>query len=528
VLLIACVNVANLLLAHAGTRQREMAVRAAMGASRLRIVRQLLTESLLLAAAGGLLGGLLAWWGVDGLLALSPGDLPRVDEIRLDGRVLGFTLLVSLLTGLIFGLSPAWQASGIDLTTSLKDAGHATGGAVRSRMRNALVVAEIALAMVLLVSAGLLLNSFWRLRQVNPGFDPRNVLAFRLALPDSYDKPEQWESFYRQLQTRLQEIPGVSSASVALPLPLHGDRVMSAIPPASFEIEGRPAAKSEQPVSLGYSVQPDYFRTMGIRLVKGRNFTERDNAKATPVVIINETLAHRYFPGEDPIGKRISPGGGWQTESPMREIIAVVNDVKQTALNADARPELYLPFAQDPFPYQWIVVKTEVDPRNAIGAVRTAVQSLNRDMPLFDVKPMAERFDLSIAQQRFSMALLALFAGLALVLTVVGLYGVVSCSVAQRTHEIGVRMALGAQSQDVVRLVVGQGMKFAMIGVAIGLAGAFALTRLIVNLLFNVTATDPLTFAVVAVVLIVVAGLACYVPARRATRVNPVVALRCE
>jgi putative ABC transport system permease protein len=530
VLLIACANVAGLLLARAATRQREMAVRAAIGASRGRIIRQLLTESMLLALGGGTIGGILALWGVDALLSLSPGNLPRIEEVSPDGRVLGFTLIASVVTGLVFGLSPAWHASKTDLTTTLKDGARGSaGGSGRIRGRDTLVAAQIAIAMVLLTGAGLLIHSFWRLRQVDPGFDPENVLTFRLALPDRYDQPEQWRTFYRELQTRLRAVPGVRYASAVLPLPLNGDRVMTGIPQVKFRIEGRPQTGGEQYLGEGCSVQPDYFPAMGIGLISGRAFTQHDDGDAPQVAVINESLALRFFPGEDPIGKRINTGGAWELGPPVwREIVGVVGDVRQAALNVEARPEIYLPFDQDPFPYQWVAVKTEIDPATLVGAVRAQVKAINADMPLFDVKTFDHRYHESVAQQRFNTLLLALFSVIALILTMVGLYGVVSYGVTQRTHEIGIRMALGAQASNVLRLVLKRGLSLVMIGVGTGLAASIVLTRMMSTLLFEVRATDPLTFSVVAIFLMIVALAACYVPARRATGIDPSRALRSE
>jgi putative ABC transport system permease protein len=530
VLLIACVNVAGLLLARGASRQREMAVRSALGAGRRRIIRQLLTESLILACIGGGLGALLAAWGVDALLALSPTELPGREAIGLDGRVLAFTLSLSLLTGVLFGLAPAWSASKIDLTTSLKDGARgATDGLTGRRLRGALVVAEIALALVLLAGAGLLVKSFWRLRQVDPGFDPRNVLTLRLSLDGyKYQKPAEWADWFRRLQERLQTIPGVIDASVVMPTPMHGVTMFDdfVVP---FEIEGRPLEKSESGRISGYTIQPGYFRTMGIRLVAGRDFTERDDANSPAVIILSEEFVRRYFPNENPLGKRmrmIGPFAG--PNPPWREIIGVAADVKGSRLNAAAKPEAYSAHAQNPFNETYVALKTGVDPRSVVNAVRAEVQSLHKYQAFYDVKTLDERLDASVAQPRFSMLLLALFAALALILTAVGLYGVMAYTVAQRTHEIGVRMALGAQTGDVLKLVLKQGMALALAGVAIGLVASLALTRLVEGLLFGVTATDPVTFIMIAALLVAVALLACWIPARRAAKVDPMVALKCE
>jgi putative ABC transport system permease protein len=530
VLLIACVNVASLLLTRAAMRQPEMAVRAALGAGRRRIMRQLLTESLLLAGVGGGLGMLLAAWGVDALLMLSPVDLPRAEEIGLDGRVLGFTLLVSLLTGTLVGLVPAWSAPRMDLTTSLKESARAaTDSATGQRMRSALVVAEIALSLVLLVGAGLLMKSFWRLRQVDPGFDPRNVLTLRLSLNGwKYTKPAEWADWFGRLQEQLHTIPGVRGASVVMPVPLHGLQVFESLA-FPFQIEGRPMDKNERPRVGGYGVQPGYFQTLGIRLVAGRDFTARDTADAPAVVITNQEFARRYFPGESPLGQRIRLSWSLDGTAPRwREIVGVAADVKGSRLDAAPRPEIYAPFAQDPFNEMYVAVKTDVDPHSIVSAVRAAVQSLDKYQAFYDVKTLDERLGASLAQQRFSMLLLALFAALALMLTAVGLYGVIAYAVTQRTHEIGIRMALGAQTGDVLKLILGQGLKLVALGVALGLAGALAMTGLLKSLLFEVSTTDPLTFSVIVLLLGGVALLACYIPARRAMKVDPLVALRYE
>ena len=524
VLLIACTNVANLFLAKATVRHREMAVRAALGANRARIVRQLLTESTLLALGGGLAGGLFAWWGVDALFALNPAGWPHTAEVRLDERALTFTLLVSLATGLLFGLVPAWQSAKTNLCIALQEGGR-TAPEIRggTQWRNALVVAEIALALVLLTGAGLLLNSFWRLRQVPPGFDARNVLAFRMSLPyDRYDGTQVAE-FYRQFQTRLQSLPGVRAASAALPLPMTTEYS----PPISFKIQGRELAHNERPVCDGSTVQPGYFRTLGIQLIAGRDFGEHDDTKSPPVALINQTLARRYFPNENPVGRRLRIIFN-DAELEWREIIGVVADVKYRRLNDEPRPRIYATLAQDAFHEMYVAVKTDADPRSVIGAVRAELRALDRDQPIYDVRTLEQRLGASLARPRFSATLLALFGGLAVVLTAVGLYGVMSYTMAQRTHEIGVRMALGAGKRDVLRSAIGQGLRLAVLGVSLGLIGSLALTRSISTLLYEVSPTDPATFAAVSAGLILVALTACYVPARRAANVDPMEALRHE
>ena len=522
VLLIACANVANLLLARATARRREMAVRSALGASRWRVVRQLLTESILLALAGSVCGWMLAFCGVELLLSLSPENIPRLLDIRLDGRVLSFTLLVSLLTGVIFGLSPAMQASKTELTETLKE-GVRSGQNIRhAGLRGVLVIAEIAAALVLMVGAGLLLNSLWRLLQVNPGFDPHGVLTLGISLPNTrYSGPQSVE-FYQRLQARLQTLPGVRAASASWMLPLSGSN-----PSLDVDIEGQPTTPAER-VEVDFNlILPDHFRALGMRLINGRDFTERDDLRGRPVVIINEAFQRRFFTNEDPIGKRIRPrassGGG---EPEMREIIGIVGDTK-SSLTAEAQPEFYAPYAQLPITKSLsLALRTEADPRGLISAARAEVQSLDKELPVFEIKTLDQHFNTAVAPPRFHALLLTIFAGVALILTMIGLYGVMAFTVAQRTHEIGIRMALGSQAQDVLRLVIRQGMRLTLVGVVIGLSGALALTRLLKTLLFGVGATDPMTFTVIALLLTFVALLACWIPARRAAKVDPITALR--
>ncbi len=526
VLLIACANVANLLLARAMTRHKEMAIRSALGASRFRVVRQLLTESVMLSLAGGALGLLLAVWWSDLLISLGKDDTPRALQVGLDWRVLGFTLLVSVLTGVVFGLVPALHSSKTQLTETLKEGGRGSGeGARRNRIRGVLVVAELGIAVVLLVGAGLLIQSLWRLRQVSPGFKVQNVLTFSLALPEVRYPTEKQAHFYQDLVAHIESLPGVQSASAVLPLPLSGDRFS-----ISFETEGRPVAKKDQPSADFFNVGVGYFHAMGIPLVKGRDFTERDQHKSPQVIIVTETFARQFFPNEDPIGKRIKPGiSSYEGEkSSMREIVGVVGDVKNRSLSTEAKPTYYVPQTQVPFNQMTVVVRTINDPHSVVTAVTKEVSSLDKDLPLFAVKTLDEYLAASVAAPRFNTTLLSIFAAVALVLTIVGLYGVMSYSVAQRTNEIGIRMALGAQARDVLTLIVGQGFKLVLLGLAIGLVGAFSLMRVISSLLFGVTTKDPLTFATVAGLLAVVALLACYIPARRATKVDPMIALRYE
>ena len=524
VLLIACANVANLLLARAMARHKEMAIRSALGASRLRVVRQLLTESVLLSLAGGALGLVLAVWWSDLLVALGKQDIPRALQVGMDWRVLSFTMLVSVMTGVIFGLVPALHSSKTELTEALKEGGRGSGeGARRNRIRGVLVVGELAVAVVLLVGAGLLIQSLWRLRQVSPGFQPQNVLSFVVGVPDVKYPTEKQAQFYNELTTRIKSFPGVQTASSVIPLPLSGDRFS-----ISFEIEGRPVAKGDQPSADFFAVNYDYFRTMGIPVLKGRDFTERDDRKAPGVIVVTETFARTHFPGEDVLGKRIKPGiTTFEDEkSAMREIVGVVGDVRNRNLSTEAKPAYYVPQAQVPFDQMTIVVKTSNDPHGLITAIQNEVKSMDPDLPVFSIKTLDDYLAASVAGPRFNTTLLSLFAGVALVLTIVGLYGVMSYAVAQRTNEIGIRMALGAQTRDVLRLIVGQGLKLVAVGLVIGLLGAFALMRLMASLLFGVTAKDPFTFAGVSVVLALVAILACYIPARRAARVDPIEALR--
>jgi putative ABC transport system permease protein len=525
VLLIACANVANLLLARAMTRHKEMALRSALGASRLRVVRQLLTESVLLSLAGGLLGLALAVWWSDLLIALGKKDIPRAIQVGLDWRVLGFTLGVTLLTGFVFGLVPALHLSKTDLTESLKEGRGAGGGARKNRVRGVLVIAELAIAVVLLVGAGLLIQSFWRLQHVNSGLQAQNVLTFNVSLPEARYSSEKQARFYRDLANRVRSLPGVQAASAALPLPLSGDRFS-----VSFEIDGRPVAPKDQPSADLFMTEPDYFRTMGIPLLQGRDFNERDEHNSTPVVIVSDRFARQFFPGENPVGKRIKPGiSTWDNDdSKMREIIGVVADVRNRALNTEPKPVYYLPESQVPFSELAVVVKTSNDPRALVSSVTREVQGMDSELPVFSVKTMDEYVSSSVAAPRFNTTLLAIFASVALVLTVIGLYGVMSYSVAQRTNEIGIRMALGAQTRDVLRLIVKDGVKIVVIGLLLGMGGALLLTKLLETLLFGVTTRDPLTFLFIAALLSVVAMLACCIPALRATRVDPLEALRCE
>jgi putative ABC transport system permease protein len=522
VLLIACANVANLLLARATARQKEVAIRVAIGASRPRLIRQFLTESVLLALVGGMFGLLLALWGVDLLLANSPGDIPRLKDVGLDWRVLAFTVSATLLTGLVFGLAPALQASKTNLNEALKEGGRTSGGAAaRQRVRSLFVVIQVALALVLLIGAGLLIRSFMRLRQVDPGFDPENVLTMNIAMPESkYPTSQQQTQFLGELLRRIKNVPGVEHASAVEPLPLSSSDLV-----LSFVIQGQPPADPGAKTSANWrTVGPDYFHTMNIPLARGRYFTEQDDERSQKVIIINQSMAERYFPDKDPLGQQLTIGYNRAT----CEIVGVVGDVRHLGLDTEAGAEMYTPFSQTPWEAMSLVLRTSSEPASVVAAVRGQVESLDSEMPVSGVRTMETILSNSVASPRFNMMLLAIFAAVALVLAAVGIYGVISYSVTQRTHEIGIRMALGAKETDVLRMVVGQGMVLAMIGVAAGLAGAFAVTRLMSKLLYGVSTTDPATFALISLLLVAVAVVSSYIPARRATRVDPMVALRYE
>jgi putative ABC transport system permease protein len=525
VLLIACANVANLLLARAAARQKEIAVRAALGASRGRVVRQLLTESLLLGAIGGAIGLLLAWWGTTALVQLSPPELGDFQQIEISAFVLGFTLIVALLTGVIFGLAPAFEASKIKLGETLKEAGRNLAGNPRSqRLRSALVVAEIALALVLLVGAGLLIRSFLRLQNVDAGFNARNVVTMRVALPVSrYDGDEKRINFFAQALERMQSLPGVEAVGAINFTPFLGLGSNT-----GFDIEGRSKASPDQAAGgTGVCVtDQNFFRALQIPLKYGRLFTEQEVREQRNVVVINEALARKYFPNEDPLGKRIKIM--MRPPHALTEIIGVVGDVKHTQLDRAAEPMSYWPIAQLPYPFMTFVLRTRGDATGILAAVRNVIQTLDPQQPVGEVRTLDNLVGNSIARQRFNTLLLGVFALVALLLSAIGVYGVMSYSVAARTHEIGIRTALGATASDILRLMLKRGMTLALLGVGFGLLAAFALTRLIATLLFGVSANDPLTFVGVALLLALVALMSCWIPVRRATKVDPMAALRCE
>jgi putative ABC transport system permease protein len=544
VLLIACANVANLLLARAAARQREIAVRTALGAGRGRLIRQLLTESLLLGLAGGALGLFLAIWGVDVLIRLGP-NVPRLDEVTIDRAVLFFTFALAILTSVVFGLVPALQSSRTDINETLKESGRGSIGSKSRFLGSSLVIAEVALSFVLLIGAGLLINSLLRLQRVNPGFGTEHILTMRVSLPESKytkDRPELTTGFFNKLIDRVKALPGVEFSSVTSAMPLTNSGWGKL-----FTIEDRPAPKSldEVPNVQYRQVSPDYFSTLSIPVLTGRGFSEHDTHLTLPVAVINETLARRFFADSDPIGKKIYLGPPEELVPPgilppgfrfmHYTIVGVIGDVRHNGLSQPLVPEIYTLHAQelagkfaDPAGTMSLAVRTRTDPTSLVGAIRREVLGLDREQPIDAVATMDELLSTSLSQARFSTLLLAIFAGVALVLAAVGIYGVMAYTVAQRTHEIGIRMALGAQASNVLALVIRQGLLLALAGTISGLAGALGLTRVMTSLLYEVSPTDPLTFATDAVILIVVCLLASFIPARRAMKVDPLVALRYE
>jgi putative ABC transport system permease protein len=524
VLLIACANVANLLLARASARQKEIAVRAALGAGRGAIMRQLLTESVLLSALGGLAGLLLAWWGTTALVRLSPPELADLQTVKLSAPVLLFTFGVAMLTGILFGLVPAFESARLDVNETLKEGGKNPGSASRShRLRNVFVVAEVALALVLLIGAGLLIRSFARLQAVDPGFNASNLLTLRVPLPArKYDNDEKRLSFFRQATERMQTLPGVESVGAINVIPFGG------IPSGtSVEIEGRPKPLPGQGLSTGVLVTDlNYFRTMQIPLKRGRLFTEQETTEMRHVVVINEAFARKHFPNEEPLGKRVTIF--MKNENVPTEIIGIVGDSKFMSLDSTIEPMSYWPHPELVYPSMTLVLRTKGEASGLATSAREVIRALDPEQPVSDVRTMESLLAKSVSRVRFNTLLLTVFALVALLLAGVGIYGVMAYSVSQRTHELGIRMALGAKQSDVMKLVLGQGLKLSLLGVAIGLSAAFGLTRLLTTLLFGVQATDPLTFVGISALLTCVASLASYLPARRATRVDPMIALRSE
>jgi putative ABC transport system permease protein len=515
VFLIAMANVTSLMLTRSAERQKEIALRTALGASRLRLVRQLLTESLILSLFGGVGGLLLAVWTTDFLIAIAPRDLPRLQDAHPDGWVLLFALATTVTCGFVLGLIPAWRAEVPDLHSALKEGETRSATAPRQALRKVLVVTEVALALVLLCGAGLLVKTLWKLNAVNPGFDPENVLVSEVVLPKTkYPDNAQQTAFFQQLLARIQALPGVESAGGSSNLPLSGTNMVFLA-----SVVGRP--DSSFPASFR-AVTTDYFRAMRMPLRKGRALDDHDTASSQPVVVVNETMARQIWPGEEPLGKRIKHGFKEQ----VAEVVGVVADVKYAGLDQQTKPEMYAPFSQRPRPFMRIVVRTKSDPLMLSDSIRTAVKGLDKDQPVDKITTLTAVVRASIGSRRFYLQLLGSFAALAFVLAAVGIYGVVSYSVAQRTREIGVRMALGARQTDVLSLVLVEGFRLTMLGVVLGLAGAVAATRLLTDLLFEVKPTDPITFISLATLLAVVALFASYIPARRATKVDPLVALR--
>lgn len=526
VLLIACTNVANLMLARSVKREREIAIRVAVGAGRWRLVRQLLTESFLLSLSGGLAGLLLSTWVVALFIKLSPGDIPRLDEATVDFRLLAFTFVISLLTGVGFGLLPAFHSTRVRLSSSLKEGSRTTYGRLPRNTRNVLIASEIALAQILLVGAGLLILSYVRASEVKPGFNTQGVLSAKIApSAKKYPDPKAKAAFYSIVLARLSQLPGVRSVGMVMNLPLSGASMNR-----GFHAEGRPDPKPDENVTMDYQVvSEDYFRTLEVPMVRGRAFTNADTDVSQRVIVINQALAQRYWLNEDPIGRRIAIGDK-SKEASWRTIVGVVGDMRHASLSEHPVPTAFTVYRQDleSWPRMAFVLKTDGDQVALTSAVRSALISIDPSQPVYAIEPMEKLVDDSIAPRRFVMSLIGLLAFVALVLSAVGVYGVISISVSERTQEMGIRMALGARKGDVLALVLGQSARIAVLGIVVGLLGAFALTRLLSTLLFEVSPTDPITFASVAVLLGLVALVACYIPARRATKVDPLVALRYE
>ena len=525
VLLVACANVANLLLARSSIRHKEITIRSAIGAARSQLVRQLLTESLLLSIVGGLLGLGIAFWGTNLVSSVGSQINPMLDHIQLDSRVLLFTVGISVVTGLIFGLAPALQVSKPNLTESLKEGGRGSGPAgTRNRLRSALVVAEIAMTLVLLVCAGLLIRTVMRLRGVNTGFNAQNILAMNIGLPSiKYPKPENQIAFFKQVTDRIASLPGVKAAGITSVLPLSDN-----FDGRGLVVEDHPRSRGEEITVDLYVTTPGYLQAMNISILNGRVLGDQDTAESAKVALINQTMANQLWPNQVPLGKRIRFTGSPTDPGPWRTVVGVVSDVSQYGLDKKPPMQIYLPHSQYPITFNTIVVKTDSDPAAMTNAVRREILAVDKDQAVFNVTTLEQLLGESIANRKFFMLLLMIFAGLALTLAAIGIYGVMSYVASQRTHEIGIRMALGAQGKDVLKLIIGNGMSLALIGVALGLVGAFALTRVMAGILFGVTTTDALTYISVSAGLIAVALLACYMPARRAAKIEPLVALRYE
>jgi putative ABC transport system permease protein len=525
VLLIACANIASLLLAQHAARSKEIAIRAALGAGRARLVRQFFIEALLLSVLGSTAGIALAEFGMGALLKIIPTKIPRLDQVQLDWQVLAFTLLLSLVTCLLFGMVPAWQATKPDLQPTLEHGGRTSGPGTGQRFRQLLVVFQVSMAVMLVIGAGLLIKSFWRLRQADPGFTSNNVLSAHVTLAPQYHKPLKTNDFYNQLIERISVLPDVDAVAIAYDHPLESNMV------DDFKIEGRTEPESGRPASANFQpVSWDYFRTVGMTIISGRPFTQLDDQDHSGVAIVNEAFARQYLPQGKALGQRIQPvlpAQLWNNERLTSfEVVGIVRNVKSAGWNAESEPTYYLPATQAPFQAMTILVRTRNDPATLVSALRNAVQTIDPAQPVTNIRTLDQIVSDSIAQPRLNMLLMGLFGGLALILAAVGIYGLLSYAVTERTREIGTRMALGAQVPDVLRLVLKQGMTLALIGEVIGLVGAFALTRVIRGLLFGVAPTDAMTFIAVAAVLTSVALLACYFPARRAAKVDPLVALR--
>lgn len=524
VLLIAAVNVANLTLVRAASRVREISIRKALGASQGRIIRRLLTESVLLALAGGALGTLCALWGVSLLIKFAPADLPRMDQIKIDGFVLLWTALVSLLTGIVFGLAPAWQSSRLSLNEVLKDGGRrTTESAATRRGRSLLVITELALAVMLVTGAGLLIKSLWRLKQVDLGINPERVLTVGFALRGQrYQDETSARSFDEQLIDQTKSLPGVQAVAISNSLPPE-DPDFSSV----FTIEGRSTPKDVPQIAYFTRVTPDYFKVLSIPLRAGRQFTGADLPGAPAVALVNETFQRRFFPGEDPVGKRINTGS--EREPYWNQIVGVVGDVKYNGIADDVQPAIYQAAAQQPSAGGFLIIKTDLaDPLTLTPAVRNCVRAIDSDLPLTQISTMDGRLSRAVSEPRFRTTLIAVFAGVALLLACIGIYGVISYSVSLRTHEIGIRMALGAQANDVLGMVIRQAIRLTIVGLILGLSASYALTSLMSNLLFGVKPTDTTTFVATALLLTITALIASYLPARRAARVDPLVALRYE